>query len=198
MRISGLLVLGGLAGGVVAPLVAQSQVGVKGGLSFGNITDKGLLPGRLDTRTGAAAGLYFGTKAGLLSVGAEALYAQRGLQSDEPLATAAVKVDHVDLPVYLKVTAPTPGIRPFGYAGPQVSFEIKCRRANGPACADDPARAKTNYAAVIGGGVKFGAGAGFGVEARYVYGLTDLKLGTVTNENNFKHRTFLLVLSYGR
>jgi hypothetical protein len=189
------IVVGLVAIGAAAPLAAQVAIGVKGGLAFGNISNKGLLPGSLKTRTGIAGGIYLGTGHGLASLGVEGLYAQRGLQSDEALATAATKVDHLDVPVYLKLTLPIPGVRPFAYAGPQVSFEIKCREANGGVCPADANRAKTNYAAVIGGGVKIGRT--LGLEGRYVYGLSDLKLATVTSGDSFKHRTFMLLLSLG-
>ena len=189
-----LIVVGLTALGAAASLSAQT-IGVKGGVAFGNISNKGVLPGNLNTRTGIAGGLYLGSGGGLLSIGVEALYAQRGLQSDEALATATTKVDHLDVPVYLKLTLPVPVIRPYAFAGPQASFEIKCREANGAACPANSSRAKTNYAAVIGAGVKIGGA--LGVEGRYVYGLSDLKLATVTNGDSFKHRTFMLLLSLG-
>ncbi len=94
-----------------AALAAQADVGVKGGLSFGNISNKGVLPGNLDTRTGFAIGLYLGT-GGVLGIGAEGLYAQRGLESDVASTTES-KLDFIDVPVYLKVKLPIPAIKPF-------------------------------------------------------------------------------------
>ena len=48
-----------LVGLVAAPtrLIAQVEFGIKGGASFGNISNKGVLPGDLKTRTGFAAGV---------------------------------------------------------------------------------------------------------------------------------------------
>jgi hypothetical protein len=34
------------------------------------------------------------------------------------------------------------------------------------------------------------------IEGRYVYGLTDLKLNTVTSSESFKSRTFLILAGY--
>ena len=173
-----------------APASAQVEFGLKGGASFGNISNKGLLPGNLKTRTGWAAGASLGYRAGLVGIGGEALFAKRGLKSD---GTGDLKLDYVDIPVYLKIQAPTPGISPFGYNGPQVSFEVTCKVDNVD-CADGD-RSKTDYAGVVGAGVKFGneGGVGFTAEARYIYGLKDLKLGTVTSSESFKTRSFLIL-----
>src|SRR5713101_2425874 len=87
--------------GVQGSLLAQYEVGIKAGASFGNISNKGFLPGNLKTRTGFAAGLYLGS-GGILGVGVEGLYAQRGAESDDAAATAEAKLDYLDLPVYVK------------------------------------------------------------------------------------------------
>lgn len=181
----GLLLIGASA--------AQAQTGmdvvVKGGASFGNISNKGLLPGNLENRTGFAAGVGFATR-GVIGLGVEGLFAQRGVESASDVDER--KLDYVDLPVYVRVILPTGGLRPFGYAGPQVSFELRCR-AGSVDCADG-ARKKTTYAAVIGGGLRFGGWRGFQIEARYVYGLADLKLDTVTSEDSYKTRAFLILV----
>ncbi|HTC24114.1 MAG TPA: porin family protein [Gemmatimonadales bacterium] len=178
-------------------LLAQGEAGLKGGVSFGNISNKGLLPGNLKTRTGFAAGIYAGYRVGFFGVGLDALYAQRGASSDSSFATAQTKLDYVDVPVYLKVFVPAPLIQPFIYAGPQVSFEARCRMANGSACPDaaSSGRRKTDYAGVIGAGLRFG---GLGLEGRYVYGLRDLKISTATDPNSYKTRTFLILVNIGR
>jgi hypothetical protein len=172
-----------------ASLAAQVEFGLKGGASFGNISNKGVLPGDLGTRTGFAAGAALGFGAQVVGVGIEALYAQRGLSSD----AGDQKLDYLDIPVYLKVQAPTPGISPFGYLGPQVSFEVTCKNADLDCV--DTGRSTTDYAGVIGAGVKFGntSSVGFTVEGRYIYGLKNLELSTVTDEDSFKTRSFLIL-----
>jgi hypothetical protein len=178
-------------------LLAQGEAGLKGGVSFGNISNKGLLPGNLSTRTGFAAGLYAGYHVGFLGVGLDALYAQRGASSDSSFATSQTKLDYIDVPVYLKLFVPAPLIQPFIYAGPQASFEVRCRTANGAPCpaAASSGRRKTDYAAVVGAGLRFG---GFGIEGRYVYGLRDLKVATISDPNSYKTRTFLMLVNIGR
>ena len=172
------------------PVAAQVEFGVKGGVSFGNISNKGLLPGNLKTRTGWAAGASLGLRARTVGVGAEALFARRGLKSD---GTGDLKLDYVDVPVYLKVQVVAPGVSPFGYLGPQVSFEVTCKVDDVDCTGGD--RSKTDYAGVIGAGVKFGneGGVGLTAEARYIYGLKDLKLNTVSSSESYKTRSFLIL-----
>jgi hypothetical protein len=178
-------------------LLAQGEVGIKAGASFGNISNKGVLPGNLKNRNGFAAGIYLGS-GGLLGVGLEGLYAQRGAESDAAAATAETKLDYLDIPLYLKVKVPTPGIKPFIYAGPQASYEIKCRTGAGGDCGaySTSGRKRWDYAGIIGAGVQI-AGK-FGIEGRYVYGLRDLKPSTVTSSSSYKTRSFLLLGSIGR
>jgi hypothetical protein len=180
-----------------ALLYAQGEAGLKGGVSFGNISNKGLLPGNLDTRTGFAGGLFLGYRVGFIGVGLEGLYARRGAKSDQSFATAQTRLDYIDVPAYVKVSLPTPLVQPFAYAGPQVSFEVRCHTAGDSDCPDaaTSGRKKTDYGAVFGAGVRFG---GLGLEGRYVYGLRDLKLNTVTDTHSYKTRTFLILLSIGR
>lgn len=178
---------------VLAPVVAHAQFGfgIKGGGSFGNVSNRGVLPGNLGTRTGFAVGLALGSSSGVLGFGIEGLYAQRGVQS----ATAgdSRSLDYIDVPAYLRVMIPTPGLAPYAYAGPQVSFELHCNDGTG-ACAAS-GRSKTSTAAVIGGGVRIGER--FSFEGRYIYGLTDLKLNTVTSSSSYKTRSFLLLAGFG-
>jgi hypothetical protein len=186
-----------LALGAPAALHAQGEAGLKAGVSFGNISNKeGLLPGKLGKRTGFAGGIYLGFHAWPLGFGIEGLYDQRGAKSDSTSATVPTKLDYVDVPVYVKVALPTPLVQPFAYAGPQVSFEVRCRHADGTACVDaDSTRKKTDYAGVVGAGVRFG---GLGIEGRYIYGFRDLKLSTVTSNQSYKTRTFMILVSIGR
>jgi len=178
---------------------AQPAIGIKAGASFGNISNKGLLPGNLGHRTGLAGGLYLGS-GGAIGIGIEGLYAQRGAESDDPLATAETRLDYFDVPAYLKIKIPTPAIKPFIYAGPQISYEVKCRTGAGGDCGDysTTGRKRWDYAGIIGAGIRFGGSVGFGIEGRYVYGLKDLKPSTVTSGSSYKNRSFLLLGSIGR
>jgi hypothetical protein len=200
MRMRGFVSGGCLAVALAGPAVAQSGVGIgaKGGVSFGNISNKGLLPGNLDTRTGGAGGVYLHAGTGIVGFGIEALYAQRGAKSDQSLATSETKLDYIDVPAYLRVAIPAPGVKPFAYAGPQISFEVRCKTAGDSDCATSSDRKKTDFAGVIGAGVRFGGALGISLEGRYVYGLRNLDLSTVTSSESYKNRTFMILLGIGR
>lgn len=176
---------------VAAPvsLTAQSGMTIKAGASFGNVSNRGILPGNLSTRTGFAGGLALSLFGGdPLNVSIEGLYAQRGVGSSTD--TSSRRIDNIDVPAYVKFTLPTPGLAPFAYAGPQISFQVKCSAGPTPCPSDMP---KTTYAAVIGAGVRLG-NPGLELEGRYVYGLTDLKLSTVGSPGSYKTRSFLLLV----
>ena len=171
---------------------AQGGFGIKGGFSYGNVTNRGLLPGALTNRTGFAVGAGLSSK-GLMGFGVEGLYAQRGVVSSTN--GDSWKLNYVDLPLYLRVGIPTPGIAPFAYAGPQFSFEVSCSAGGGATCPSN-GRPKTTYAAILGGGVRLGAQSGLTLEGRYIYGLNDLKLSTVTSSQSYKTRSFLILAGW--
>jgi outer membrane protein with beta-barrel domain len=170
---------------ILVPSVAVAQLGFKGGFSYGNVSNRGILPGALRERTGFAAGIALANTRSLLGFGVEGLYAQRGVTSST--ATDSRKLDYIDVPAYLRVNLPTPGLAPYAFAGPQVSFELHCSDA----CPSG--RPKTTTAAVIGAGVRLGAQSAFSLEGRYLYGLTNLKLNTVTSSDSYKTRSFLIL-----
>lgn len=177
----------------VAPTAAHAQVGlgIKGGLSYGNVSNRGVLPGNLEARTGFAVGASVAFPGDPLGLGVEGLYAQRGVISSTD--GMARKLDYVDVPAYARVRIPLPGIAPFAYAGPQVSFELRCNDGSGACPTGD--RPKTTYAAVIGAGVRLMSR--LSVEGRYIYGLTDLKLSTVTSAESYQTRSFAILAGIG-
>ncbi len=181
LRPSAVVVIAAIVG---APLAAQ-EFTVKAGASFGGVSNNNLLPGTLGHRNGFAAGLGLAS-GGLVGFGVEALIAQRGVVSDQ--AAGERKLDYVDIPGYLRIRLPLPVVRPFVYAGPQVSIELRCR-SGGVDCADG-ARRKTTYAGVIGAGLQIMA---LSLEGRYVYGVSDLKLGTLTNGASYQTRSFMIL-----
>jgi hypothetical protein len=177
-----------LVGAIPAPAPAQG-IGIKGGLSYGDVSNRGLLPGELDARTGFAVGLAAGSKWGLIGLGVEGLYAQRGVK--RTANSDSRELDYLDVPAYLRVAVPAPGVSPFAYAGPQFSFELRCHA--GSINCPDTDRAHTSYAGVIGAGVRLGGRSALSLEGRYIYGLSDLKLSTVTSSESYKTRSFLIL-----
>jgi opacity protein-like surface antigen len=178
---------------ISAPLAAQMAgggIGIKGGLSYGDVSNSGVFPGGARTRAGVAIGIAL-LSGGPLGVGIEALYAQRGIVGSSGNSR---ELDYIDVPVYVQVGATVPEIQPFAYLGPQVSVELKCD-ADGGSCPSG--RDKWSYAGVVGAGLRFQRAAGLSLEARYVYGLSDLKLGTVTDSENYQTRSFMVLLGVG-
>jgi len=175
------------------PAAAHAQVGIKGGVTWSDVSNRGVLPGALSGRTGITAGIGVSTPGDLIGVGAEALFAQRGLIGSDD--SDSRRLDYIDVPVYLRVAIPALPVRPFIYAGPQFSFEMRCRAA-GAECPDTD-RPQTSYAAAVGAGVRFGERRGISVEGRYLYGLSDLNLGTVTDGNSYRTRAFLIMVGIG-
>jgi opacity protein-like surface antigen len=179
----------------VAPTMARAQAGgfgIKGGLSYGNVSNNGALPGTISQRSGFAIGVGANT-GGVVGFGIEGLYAQRGFTSST--ANASRKLDYIDVPLYVRVSFSTPIISPFAYAGPQGSYELNCGTDSGN-CTDS-GRPKVTYAGIIGAGLRFAPLGGLSVEGRYVYGLTDLKWGTVSTTNSYQSRSFMLLLGIG-
>jgi opacity protein-like surface antigen len=176
------------------PASARAQVGfgIKGGLSYGDVSNSGALPGDVSSRSGFTVGLG-ATLGSPVGIGIEALYAQRGVNSS--IAGDSRRLNYLDVPAYLRVALPTPGISPFAYAGPQASFEMQCD-ADGATCPNS-GRPKTTYAGVIGAGLTFGALRNLSIDARYIYGLTDLKLSTVSTSESYKTRSFMVLLGIG-
>jgi hypothetical protein len=168
----------------------QGQVTIKGGVSHARVSSTGAFPADLGSRTGFALGLALTSEPSLLGFGVEALYAQRG--GGPSGEVDGRDLDYIDVPAYVRVMLPAPGLAPFAYAGPQVSFEVRCREGNAD-CTDFDRRT-TTYAGVIGAGVQLGSGSRLSVEGRYVYGLQDLHLDTVTESGNYRNRSFMILV----
>lgn len=172
---------------VGSPGAANAQVGVKSGLSFGNVSNSGLLPDEVGVRTGFTIGVSAFT-AGALALGLEALYSQRGVSSQA--GARSRELEYLDLPLLVRLNIPA-GVSPYAYAGPQLSYELACNSGEGDCPRGD--RPKSPTAAVIGGGVAFGDRTKVSIEGRYIYGLQDLDIETVTDDASFKERSLMLL-----
>lgn len=178
----------------LTPDAAQGQAMLKGGLSYANVSNDGALPGNPEGQAGLTLGLALSTPTSqLFGAGLEAMYTQRGVGSTTSLDSYAL--DYIDLPVYLKVALPFSGLAPYAYAGPQMSVEVRCRLGDAPC--PDRGRPRVSYAGIIGAGIQLGSRHAVSLEGRYVYGLKDLNLGTVTSANSYKNRSFELILGLG-
>ena len=171
--------------------VSAQQASIKGGVSYGTASNTGLAPGAKQ-RSGFVLGVGVAS-GGPIGFGIEGLYAQRGYTSTNPGDSR--RLDYIDVPLYLRLAVPSPAVSPFAYVGPQASFEIQCGTGGGDC--PDSGRETVTYSGVIGVGARFGMLGGLTGEARYVYGLSDLTLNTVTSSSSYKPRSLLLLLSLG-
>jgi len=171
-----------------APVASTAQVGVKAGASFGDVSNSGVLPGDVGRRSGFTIGVSAFTP-GPLGLGLEGLYCQRGVSSQA--GANSRELEYLDIPLLARVSIPTPGVAPYAYAGPQISYELACNAGDGDCPRGD--RPQWPAAGVIGAGVALGGSTTVSVEARYIYGLHDLKLETVTAEESYRERSFMLL-----
>lgn len=193
MRLRSVIVLALFSLGSTMPAIVGAQsFGIRAGYSYGYVPNNGgVFPGTLSAHSGIAVGVGVAT-AGVVGFGLEALYAQRGFTSS--VLGASRQLSYVDVPAYLRVSLPNPSVTPFGYVGPQLSFELNCDSGNG-SCPSG--RDKMSYAGIIGAGLKFAMLMNASIEGRYVYGLNDLNLGTVTTRANYQSRSFMLLAGIG-
>ena len=177
-----------LIAATVWPVAAQAkkvEFGIEAGLNFATWTGDDV-GGGASRRTG-----FFGGGVVTLNLSPSfalqsgVIYSQEGTGVDAGGGiTGAVKVDYVRIPVYLragtKLQGTTP-ISPYLYAGPAVSFKVRCKieassgSQSAEADCDEPgigAEIKsTDFGVHVGAGVGIGK---FSVGARYQLGLTSL------------------------
>ena len=173
------------------PIAGAQHVSLKGGLSYGTASNTGLAPGAKQ-RSGFVVGAGL-ESSGPIGFGIEGLYAQRGFTSTNPGDSR--RLDYIDVPLYVRLSVPSPVVTPFAYAGPQASFEIQ-GSAGGGDCPDSGHRTIT-YSGLIGVGARFTVLGGVTAEARYVYGLSGLTLNTVGASSSYKPRSLLLLFGLG-
>src|SRR5579862_661875 len=90
---------------VLPAAVCGQSIGIKGGWSYGDVSNSGVLPGAASDRSGFAIGVGALTS-NTVGLGIEALYAQRGVSSS--VFGDSRRLDYFDVPVYLRVAVPTP------------------------------------------------------------------------------------------
>ena len=119
-----------------------------------------------------------------LSIRPELNYMAFGADVSDVDITATLDIRYVQIPVLLQLSLPTPGARPYLFAGPAVSFEAKCTAEaesggiSASADCDDAdlfERKSTMWSLIGGAGLGFGIGPGeASIGVRYDMGLTSL------------------------
>lgn len=191
-----LAVLAALALAAPAAAYAQGGVGIKAGLTFGNVNRSGVTPGSqtFEGTNGFTVGLSLGTASESSAVGLrlEGLYSRRGV--DAANSPDSRRIDFADVPLMLEVKLPITGISPYLYGGPQVSYQLRCATDAGDCPEDNDG---LSYAAVVGAGLRLGGSSAITLEGRYMYGLTDFRWTTVSNSESYRTRQFLILAGIG-
>jgi len=198
-------VIGLLPGVAVAQ---QVSVGVKGGLSFGDIPNFGSTAENVEVttsmRTGFAAGGFLNILvSGGFSIQPEVLFTQKGVEmsasAGSSTGTARLKFDFVDVPVLARYSFGKGKTKGYVFAGPSFDFKTgaKAWAESGGSTQEEDISSEVEsveYAFVFGGGVQFGR---FLVEARWSEGLSDLeKNKDAESSGAMKSRTFLVLAGF--
>jgi hypothetical protein len=173
-----------------APPAFGQVLGVVGGVGYGSTpgVNSGV-PGDLRANSGVAVGLSLeGYDA--FGLGMNALISQRGYTNDVP--GGSQRLTYLDVPVYLKLSAPSSSVTPFALVGPQASYELNCDGGECPA-----GRTRMLYSGVVGAGLKFARLRGVSIQGRYAFGFNNLNYTTATSTANYKTQSFMLLAGVG-
>jgi hypothetical protein len=175
---------------VVAPPAFGQVVGVVGGVAYGSTPSaNSAVPGDLRANSGAAIGLSL-EGYDPVGLGMNAMISQRGYTNS--LADGSQRLTYLDVPVYLKMSAPSSNITPFALVGPQASYELNCDGGECPA-----GRTRMIYSGMIGAGAKFERLRGVSIQGRYAFGFNDLNYTTATSTARYKTQSFMLLAGVG-
>ncbi len=175
---------------VAAPPAFGQALGVVGGLGYGSTPGtNSVVPGDLRANNGLAVGFSL-EGYDTFGLGMNAMISQRGYTSS--VADGSQRLTYLDVPVYLKLSAPSSNITPFALAGPQASYELNCDGGECPV-----GRTRMLYSGVIGAGAKFERLRGVSIQGRYAFGFNNLNYSTATNTANYKPQSFMLLMGIG-
>lgn len=172
-RLAGCLILSAV---LATPASAQG-LGIRGGLTFADISDVD----DLDSRTGLALGVHVNLPLASMFVQTEALYIQKGADDFD--------ADFLEGSALLKLGIPLPVVSIYGLAGPFAGYRVSCSVPSGD-CNDE----KWDYGAVLGAGVRIGAVKGLTGEVRYEFGFKNL--ADEASSVSPKSRTWLLLAGF--
>ena len=163
------------------------SLGLKAGVNLANTTESPKVTG---TDYKIRPGLIIGPMAEIgipmsgLSVRGELLYTMKGSKFSNHNSLAGIntdgtmKLDEFVFAPFLVYKLPTPVVKPFIEAGPEVGFVLTHKATMGSATSDIPDYAKTNVGLNVGAGVSLPLGTATGsVDLRYNLGLTNMYTG---------------------
>jgi opacity protein-like surface antigen len=165
-----------------APAGAQTYVGVFGGPSFSRLSF-GDLAEEVDvsTRTGYGFGAVLGRELrDNLSLELQPLYVTKGakLSPDGGGEGGTARLSYFEVPLVLKLSARSGGVRPYLLGGPVIGFRTSAKVESGGLSEDFEDQIKdTDFGLALGAGVQIPAGRGaVFVEGHYGLGLRDIEV----------------------
>lgn len=165
-----------------SPALGQG-IGAHAGLTFATATGDDV--DEADYKTDLSFGAYLTFDlAPTLSIRPELNYMAFGAEVSDVDFTGTLDIRYVQVPVLLQLSLPTPGARPYLFAGPAVSFEASCNveaesgGITASADCDDAGffeRKSMMWDLIGGAGLGFGLGPGeASIAVRYDMGLTSI------------------------
>ena len=202
----------------LAPAVAGAQeitVGGKGGLNISNLSvDAPDAPDfGFDSQTDFLVGGFVQFGLGeFFAVQPVVFYSQRGAKAKNQDPAVKLNLNYIEVPLLLmaRLTSREAPLYPFLYAGPQVSFETRCRvtgeqdgvtasfDCDAPELDGGLETAKTDFGLVFGGGLEIlYSRLTIQLDARYRLGLTNLNAADDASEVSVKSKGWSFMLGAG-
>ncbi|WP_162425840.1 porin family protein [Pontibacter pudoricolor] len=178
--------------------VSAQQLGIKAGGTYA--TFKGDDAKNYDHRVGYAAGLFYQQHINeLIGIQLEAIYTSRGAQREAASTEDRFRLNYVDVPLLLHVSAG--GL--FFDLGPQASFMVKAKRVTETTNNNTTVSTKTDitdhpYSIDLGyaAGIGYRGASNIGLEVRYTGGLKDIDDEGPFVGQERRNSTIFLMLSY--
>lgn len=170
-----LVLLAGVASGAAAQDMA---FGAKGGIAFSTLSFDPSSEISYDLRTGLIAGGFVSIPLGSrLTIQPEGLFVQKGAKADDLGVTATIKLDYVEVPVFVKYRLAGGSARSFHVmGGPSVAFKVSASasaRFGGSTVetSNDDEIEALDYGVVAGAGMDAGR---FTIDGRFTFGLANI------------------------
>jgi len=187
-------------------------IGIKGGLNVSTLRiDNPANPDlQIESQTSGVVGafIYCGG-GGWFGLQGEVTYSRNGAKVQDQAGATTLDLDYLRVPILLmaSITSLKSPITPMLYAGPQVSFEMRCQIAQDggePVSCDSSQLSdslQTNnveFGLVFGGGVKAPIGRlAMHIDLRYNLGLSNVNGGTTSSTITVNNRGWSLMFGLG-
>ena len=197
--------------GTTMPAMAQSSIGLRGGVNYSNVAVRGY-DGALDSKS--LFGFAFGLAAELglsknLAFQPEVLYSQHGVAFEEIFLLQTIesnlRYNYLQVPLLAKLKFGAESVGGYFLAGPHLGFGLGDFQAETSLQGDKhkesfswefAGQKKSDFGLTFGLGLSFPAGPGkLELDARYQVGLSNIIEEPIDGEQNY-NRNFQLGLGY--